>query len=55
MGKYIEQNVIKSLINAKILVKNVNICILGFTFKENCKDMRNTKVIDINRYNKRIK
>lgn len=47
MGKYIAQNVIKSLINANILVKNANICILGFTFKENCKDIRNTKVIDI--------
>ena len=47
MGKYIATQVIKLLINENILIKNSNILILGFTFKENCPDVRNTKVIDI--------
>ena len=47
MGKYIVENLVKSLIAADIPVKNAKVAILGFTFKENCPDTRNTRVIDI--------
>lgn len=47
MGKYVAENCIKSLISAGKNVKNAKVAILGFTFKENCPDTRNTKVIDI--------
>ncbi len=47
MGKYVAENCVKSLIAADKNVKNARVAILGFTFKENCPDTRNTKVIDI--------
>jgi UDP-N-acetyl-D-galactosamine dehydrogenase len=47
MGAYIAKEVIKLMIKKDVKVKNANILILGFTFKENCPDVRNTKVIDI--------
>lgn len=47
MGKFVAENIVKKLIKSDIAVKNSNIAILGFTFKENCPDTRNTKVIDI--------
>ena len=47
MGKYIAESCVKNLISADIAVKNAKVAILGFTFKENCPDTRNTKVIDI--------
>lgn len=47
MGKYVAESLIKHLIRADIAVKNARVAILGFTFKENCPDTRNTKVIDI--------
>ena len=47
MGKYVVENLIKSLIKANIPVKKAKVAILGFTFKENCPDTRNTRVIDI--------
>ena len=47
MGKYVAESLIKSLIRADIPVKNAGVAVLGFTFKENCPDTRNTKVIDI--------
>jgi UDP-N-acetyl-D-galactosamine dehydrogenase len=47
MGKYIADEVVKLMIRKNIKVKNSNILILGFTFKENCPDVRNTKIIDI--------
>ena len=47
MGKYIAENVVKKLIAADVSIKNAKVAILGFTFKENCPDTRNTKVIDI--------
>lgn len=47
MGEYVAQQVIK-LMNLKgVLVKDAKILILGITFKENCPDIRNTKVVDI--------
>lgn len=47
MGKYVAESVVKRLISADIPVKGAKVAILGFTFKENCPDTRNTKVIDI--------
>jgi UDP-N-acetyl-D-galactosamine dehydrogenase len=47
MGKYVVENLVKKLIKADIPVKNAKVAILGFTFKENCPDTRNTRVIDI--------
>ena len=49
MGKYVAESLVKDLIRANIPVKHANVAILGFTFKENCPDTRNTKVIDIYR------
>ncbi len=47
MGKYVATETIKLMIKKDIKIKSANILILGFTFKEDCPDVRNTKVIDI--------
>lgn len=47
MGKYCAENCVKQLISANKAVKGAKVAILGFTFKENCPDTRNTKVLDI--------
>lgn len=47
MGKYVAENIVKGLIKSDIPVKNAKVAVLGFTFKENCPDTRNTKVIEI--------
>ena len=47
MSKYIADQTIKEMIKAGKAIKDSNVLILGVTFKENCPDMRNTKVIDI--------
>ncbi len=47
MGKYVAENIVKSLIKSDVPVKNARVAVLGFTFKENCPDTRNTKVIGI--------
>ncbi len=47
MGKYVAENCIKTLIKVDKHVKNARVAILGFTFKENCPDTRNSKVFDI--------
>ncbi len=47
MGEYVANEVIKLMLKKGIQVLDSNILILGFTFKENCPDVRNTKVIDI--------
>jgi UDP-N-acetyl-D-galactosamine dehydrogenase len=47
MGTYIALEVIKLMIKKDITVKNSKVLVLGFTFKENCPDVRNTRVIDI--------
>ena len=47
MGKYVVENLIKAFIKADIPIKDARVGILGFTFKENCRDTRNTRVIDI--------
>lgn len=47
MGKYVAENVVKNLIKADVSIKNARVAVLGFTFKENCPDTRNTRIIDI--------
>lgn len=47
MGDYIANQVIKMMNKKGVLVKDAKILILGITFKENCPDIRNTKVVDI--------
>mgnify|MGYP000698333820 FL=1 len=47
MGEYVAQQVIKLMLKKGIQVLGSHILILGFTFKENCPDVRNTKVVDI--------
>ncbi len=47
MGKYISSIIIKSMIRKKINIHDSKILILGITFKENCPDIRNTKVVDL--------
>tara|TARA_Y100000296_G_scaffold87393_1_gene132959 strand:- start:6119 stop:7384 length:1266 start_codon:yes stop_codon:yes gene_type:complete len=47
MPKYVAQQVIKAMINRELHIKGAKILILGLTFKENCPDMRNTKVVDL--------
>ena len=47
MGKYVAESVVKNIIKADLPVNKAKVAILGFTFKENCPDTRNTKIIDI--------
>lgn len=47
MGAYVANQTIKCMNKKGILVKDADILILGFTFKDNCPDIRNTKIIDI--------
>lgn len=47
MGRYIAENTVKKMVQANKQIKGGKVAILGITFKENCPDSRNTKVIDI--------
>jgi UDP-N-acetyl-D-glucosamine/UDP-N-acetyl-D-galactosamine dehydrogenase len=47
MGAYVASETIKLMVKKEIPIKNAEVLILGFTFKENCPDVRNTRVIDI--------
>jgi len=47
MGAYVAGETIKLMVKKEIPIKNARVLILGFTFKENCPDVRNTRVIDI--------
>lgn len=47
MGKHVAEQTVKKLIAADVPVRTARVAILGLTFKENCPDTRNTKVIDI--------
>lgn len=49
MGEYVANETIKLMLKKGIQVLNSDILIMGFTFKENCPDVRNTKVVDIYR------
>jgi len=47
MGGYIAQELIKTMIRREIQVRGARVLVMGLTFKENCPDLRNTRVIDI--------
>ena len=47
MGKYVAEQTIKQMIAADRPVKGADVIVLGMTFKENCADLRNSKVIDV--------
>ncbi len=47
MGKYVASEVVKLMLQHDLKVKGANILILGITFKENCPDVRNTKVAEV--------
>ncbi|TDQ24107.1 nucleotide sugar dehydrogenase [Tenacibaculum caenipelagi] len=47
MGEYVASQVIKLMISRDIKIKNADVLVLGITFKENCPDVRNTKVADV--------
>ena len=47
MGEYVVSRLVKKMLNEKIMVNGANVLLLGITFKENCPDIRNTKVVDI--------
>lgn len=47
MGAYVASQLVKRMIKNHIIVDKANVLIMGLTFKENCTDIRNTKVIDI--------
>ena len=58
MSAYVTSQLIKTMIKKKIQVENSKVLIMGFAFKENCPDLRNTKVIDVinelNEYNCKV-
>ena len=45
MGKYIAENTVKNMIKANKKINKSKVAIFGITFKENCPDVRNTKVV----------
>jgi UDP-N-acetyl-D-glucosamine/UDP-N-acetyl-D-galactosamine dehydrogenase len=47
MGKYVAEQTVKEMINAGHQIKGCDVIVLGLTFKENCPDLRNSKVIDV--------
>lgn len=47
MGSYVASEVIKLMLQKDIVIKNSDVLVLGITFKENCPDIRNTKVVDV--------
>ena len=55
MGQYVVSQLVKKMLKQRIHVEGANVLVMGFTFKENCPDLRNTRVIDIveelNEYN----
>ncbi|HGU0743410.1 TPA: nucleotide sugar dehydrogenase, partial [Escherichia coli] len=47
MSKYVASQFIKAMLKKKLQIEGANVLIMGLTFKENCPDLRNTKVVDI--------
>ena len=47
MGQYVASEVIKLMLRNDLKIKNAKVLVLGITFKENCPDVRNTKVVDV--------
>ena len=58
MGAYTASQLVKAMLRRRIQVDNARVLVLGLTFKENCPDLRNTRVVDIVRelaeYNVRV-
>ena len=47
MGKFVAEQTVKQMIASDFAIKGANVIVLGMTFKENCRDIRNSKVIDV--------
>ena len=47
MGEYVVSQLVKTMLKRKLPVNGANVLVMGLTFKENCPDVRNTKVVDI--------
>lgn len=47
MGEYVVSQLVKAMVKKGIRIKDANVLVMGLTFKENCPDLRNTKVVDI--------
>ncbi len=47
MGQYVVSQLVKKMLKRRIHVEGANVLVMGLTFKENCPDLRNTKVVDI--------
>jgi UDP-N-acetyl-D-galactosamine dehydrogenase len=47
MGEYVASRIVKLMIKKQITSKSLQILMLGITFKENCPDVRNTKIVDV--------
>ncbi|WP_220465390.1 Vi polysaccharide biosynthesis UDP-N-acetylglucosamine C-6 dehydrogenase TviB [Colwellia sp. BRX10-3] len=47
MGAYVVSQLVKHMLHKRIQVEDANVLIMGLTFKENCPDLRNTKIVDI--------
>ncbi len=47
MGEFIANKVVKLMIQKNLIIKGANVLVMGITFKENCPDLRNSKVIDV--------
>ncbi|PIC90894.1 UDP-N-acetyl-D-galactosamine dehydrogenase [Sporosarcina sp. P21c] len=47
MGKYVAENIVKKMIKANKQINGAKVAVFGITFKENCPDVRNTKVVDV--------
>ncbi len=47
MGEYVASQIVKLMLQRDVKVKDANVLVLGITFKENCPDVRNTKVVDV--------
>ena len=47
MASFVAQKIIRLMINSDIKIKNSNVLIMGLTFKENCPDLRNSKIVDL--------
>jgi UDP-N-acetyl-D-galactosamine dehydrogenase len=47
MGAYVVSQLVKNMLHKRIQVEGANVLVMGLTFKENCPDLRNTKIVDI--------
>ncbi len=47
MGAYVVSQLVKTMLHKRIQVEDANVLVMGLTFKENCPDLRNTKIVDV--------